>query len=86
MPGLTSRFLLPPFVFSHCLCCAAGACHALTRRDCVSVLSWQGIDAFFRNHTCNEWCERLDIEYERPQFSSWGIDTVKSTSYRSLLY
>ena len=29
----------------------------------------QGIDAFFSNHTCNEWCERLDIEYERPHYS-----------------
>lgn len=49
-----------------------------------SDLGQEGIDAFFANHTCNEWCEHLDIEYERPQYASASIARCKSTSYFSL--
>jgi hypothetical protein len=52
----------------------------------MRVSGWQGINAFFANHTCNEWCEQLDIEYERPQYVSNGLSMSKSTSYYSLTY
>jgi hypothetical protein len=37
--------------------------------DCLSCAGYRCLYAFFTNHTCNEWCERLDIEYERPHYS-----------------
>jgi hypothetical protein len=45
-----------------------------------------GINAFFAHHVCNEWCEHLDIEYEKPQFSHATIPRCKSTSYHSQMY
>ena len=50
-----------------------------------SDLGKQGIHAFFNHHTCNEWCERLDIEYERPQYAFSNLATKKSTSYHTLV-
>ena len=47
----------------------------------MNDLGKQGIDAFFRNHVCNEWCEKLDIEYEKPQYSTAIIPAKRSTSY-----
>jgi hypothetical protein len=45
-----------------------------------------GIDAFFANHECNEWCEKLDIDYERPAYSqqSFNLPRCQSTSYHTL--
>jgi hypothetical protein len=49
-------------------------------------LGRRGIDAFFRNHTCNEWCEKLDIEYERPEyFSTAELPRRQSTTYNTLM-
>ena len=51
-----------------------------------SDLGPAGIDAFFRHHVCNEWCRALDIDYEKPTYSS-GVGHVprtQSTSYHSL--
>ena len=56
-------------------------CHDYGESD----LGQSGIDAFFAHHTCNEWCERLDIEYERPSFRHAAIPRRQSTSYHSLL-
>jgi hypothetical protein len=50
-----------------------------------SDIGQRGIDAFFANHVCNEWCEKLDIEYERPQYCNAAIPRQRSTSYNSLL-
>ena len=47
-------------------------------------LGEDGINAFFNNHECNEWCEHLDIEYERPQYTRTPIARARSTSYHSL--
>ena len=44
-----------------------------------------GIDAFFAHHVCNQWCEHLDIEYEKPQYAAPRIACRQSTSYHSLL-
>jgi len=50
-----------------------------------SDLGSQGINAFFNSHTCNEWCEHLDIDYERPQYSHTSLPRAMSTSYHSLV-
>ena len=44
-----------------------------------------GIETFFAHHTCNEWCKRLDIDYERPSYARSQIPRCRSTSYHSLL-
>jgi len=50
-----------------------------------SDLGPAGIGAFFQNHVCNEWCEHLDIEYERPAYVNAGrLQTRMSTSYHSI--
>ena len=50
-----------------------------------SDLGQAGIDAFFRNHECNQWCRHLDLEYERPQYMySQHIAKRQSTSYHTL--
>ena len=57
-----------------------------TREYGESDLGQAGIDAFFRNHECNQWCRHLDLEYERPQFMfSQRITKRQSTSYHTLL-
>lgn len=56
-------------------------CHEYGESD----LGQSGINAFFAHHTCNEWCEHLDIEYERPQYAYAAIPRRQSTSYHSLL-
>ena len=49
-------------------------------------LGQRGIDAFFRHHTCNEWCEKLDIEYERPEyFRTAELPRRQSTTYNTLV-
>ena len=45
-----------------------------------SDLGQAGINSFFRNHTCNEWCRHLDIEYETPSYTSCHVATRRSTS------
>ena len=49
-----------------------------------SDLGPAGINSFFANHRCNEWCEHLDIEYERPQYAHAALARRRSTSYHSL--
>jgi len=56
-------------------------CHDYGESD----LGQAGIDAFFAHHRCNEWCEHLDIEYEKPSYSYARIPRMQSTSYHSLL-
>ena len=57
-------------------------CHDYGESD----LGKSGIDAFFAHHTCNDWCRQLDIEYEKPSYSSFGqIPCRMSTSYHSLV-
>ena len=49
-------------------------------------LGQRGIDSFFRSHVCNEWCEHLDIEYERPEYMGTApLPQRMSTSYHSLV-
>ena len=56
-------------------------CHEYGESD----MGQAGIDAFFRRHVCNRWCEHLDIEYEKPQYNSYStIPCRQSTSYHSL--
>lgn len=56
-------------------------CHEYGESD----LGQSGIDAFFAHHTCNQWCEHLDIEYEKPSYSYGAIPCRQSTSYHSLM-
>jgi len=56
-------------------------CHDYGESD----LGQAGINSFFAHHTCNEWCKWLDIEYERPVYSSYVVRRQQSTSYHSLL-
>lgn len=56
-------------------------CHEYGESD----LGQAGIDAFFAHHVCNEWCEHLDIDYERPSYVRAAIPRRQSTSYHSLL-
>ena len=50
----------------------------------VSDLGQAGIDAFFQHHVCNEWCRKLDIDYEKPQYSTRSIPKRRGTSYFGL--
>ena len=56
-------------------------CHDYGESD----LGQAGINSFFAHHRCNAWCEHLDIEYEKPQYSSYVVPRQQSTSYHSLL-
>ena len=52
-----------------------------------SDMGQAGINAFFQHHVCNEWCARLDIDYEKPSYSvtdSTYVPRRMSTSYHTL--
>lgn len=57
-------------------------CHDYGESD----IGQAGIDAFFAHHRCNAWCEHLEIDYEKPTYTSVArIARCRSTSYHSLL-